>query len=157
MMNYTHTYSVVLHGLKNHFQLTDNEYYVISAIEILSKNGKWCYKSKSNIARDLFCSVRTVRSAIRKLHQLGLIQNKEGNLQFLRPTNLWMKAKVEFRQKIGQRELEEEVTENDDHFSGKNEFITVQNFPKKGKKLHPRIIEEGNEEQKRLLNKYLKF
>lgn len=156
-MSYMHTYTYVLHGLKEHFQLTDNEYYVISAIEILSKNDKWCYKSKPHIARDLFVSVRTVRSAIRKLHQLGLIQNKEGNLQFLRPTNLWLKAKVEFQKKVGYKEIEEEATENDVHFSGKNEHVTVQNFPVKRKKLHPRIKEEENEEKRRILNQYLNF
>lgn len=158
MKNYTHTYTNVLHGLKNHFQLTDNEYYVISVIEILSRNGSWCYKSKSHIARDLFISLRTVRSSVRKLHQLGLIQNKEGNLQFLRPTTLWLKAKEEFQEKIGHKELSEKgIEEIHDSRSGENEPITVQSFPEKRKKLHSRIIEEENEEKTRLLNQYLNF
>ncbi len=36
-----HTYTTVLHSLENHFGLTDNDYYVMDTIDILSPNERW--------------------------------------------------------------------------------------------------------------------
>jgi len=151
-------YTIVLHALKNHLGLTDNEYYVVDTIDYLSKKSGWCYKSKCNIADDLFISERTVNQAIKRLMSLGLIQKKVDNPKYIKPTSLWIQTKKEFENKLGESYTAK--TEDNEVKYRKPNNTTTQVFPKTQKDLRTRMTKEKqieNKELNRTLDKYLNF
>lgn len=68
------------HALRRAYQLSLNEYGVLTEIYFLSHNTRyngWCIKSKDNIAQTLDLSRDAVFRAIQKLEEKGLIEKNE--------------------------------------------------------------------------------
>lgn len=146
-----HIYTYVIHSLKNHLKLSDNEYYVLDTIDFLSQKREWCYKSKKNIATDIFITEKTVNNAIKRLLNLGLIQKDISNSRNLKPTLIWFQLKEKFKNKIGATKAKE--AENISVKGRKPKNSTTKNFPKTPKEFRTRKIEEEKIEDKELNRK----
>lgn len=157
-------YSVVIHSLKNHFNLTDSQYYVADTIDVLSRNGKWCYKSKANIARDLFLSPRAVGTAIKALIEKELIVKKNGSPSHLKTTPKWNEAREKFSNMIVETDSVQEVSAVFMEKKSKKVSSSIseneQIFPKSKQKVPIRMNKKTteNKEKKKIdLDSFLNF
>ena len=86
-------YTVVLHPVRQKFELSLNTYAVIDSVHKLSSsnpNYQWCTMSKEDLAEFLVVSRSTVFRSIDEALKKGLIEkNPDG---FLRATTAWIDA-----------------------------------------------------------------
>lgn len=86
-------YSIVLHDVRERFDLSLTTYVIVDSVHKLSSSDPhypWCVMSKPDMAKFLQLGERTVYRALNEAEEQGLIErNEHGGL---RATEKWIKA-----------------------------------------------------------------
>lgn len=94
-------FTTILHSVRKHFGLSCNEYCVVELVFFGQNNPKskllgWCSLSRQEMANELDLSRQTIISTIKKLKEMGLVEENE--IFFLRTTEKWFVAISSVRQ-----------------------------------------------------------
>lgn len=93
-------FTTILHTVRKRFGISCNDYCVVDAVYFAQNNPKsklsgWCSLSRQELADELDFSRQTVITIIKRLKDLGLIEENE--TFFLRTTALWFETVLESR------------------------------------------------------------
>lgn len=93
-------FTTILHTVRKRFGISCNDYCVVDAVYFAQNNPKsklagWCSLSRQELADELDFSRQTVITIIKRLKELGLVEENE--TFFLRTTALWFEVVLESR------------------------------------------------------------
>jgi len=78
----SHNFSIIYHGLSQKFNLSPTESVLIALVYALSHGKGFCYMGVGSFSKLLNVSEMTIHTNLKKLNDVGLIENGSKDLQY---------------------------------------------------------------------------